>query len=182
MWVVVLRALSQCQIINLGFEVCKEFEAICILKRQGTLKEIQQRSFTLYQKICFRGASTNRKLIRISVQSAKSTIYIALWILKRDPSGRLQLKSPNLLLYMYIYVYSHLYIQHTHTHTHIYIYIYISCWSRVKWSNPGKGVTPSSTPRCCNYWKRNLRVTLDYGRQIYLYIYIYIYIYSPICI
>ena len=25
--------------------------------------------------------------------------------------------------------------------------------SRVKWSNPGKGVAPSLTPRCCSYWK-----------------------------
>ena len=29
--------------------------------------------------------------------------------------------------------------------------------SRVKWSNPGKGVAPSPTSRCCNYWKGNLR-------------------------
>ena len=25
--------------------------------------------------------------------------------------------------------------------------------SRVKWSNPGKGVAPSPTPRCSSYWK-----------------------------
>ena len=25
--------------------------------------------------------------------------------------------------------------------------------SRVKWSNPGKGVAPSSTPQCSSYWK-----------------------------
>ena len=25
------------------------------------------------------------------------------------------------------------------------------CGSRVKWSNPGKGVAPSSTPRCSSY-------------------------------
>ena len=37
--------------------------------------------------------------------------------------------------------------------------------SRVKWSNPGKGVAPSPTPRCSSYWKRRLQVTLDYGRQ-----------------
>ena len=24
--------------------------------------------------------------------------------------------------------------------------------SRVKWSNPGEGVAPSPTPRCCSYW------------------------------
>ena len=40
--------------------------------------------------------------------------------------------------------------------------------SRVKWSNPGKGVATSPTPRCCSYRKGSLRVTLDYGRQLYL--------------
>ena len=57
--------------------------------------------------------------------------------------------------------------------------------SRVKWSNPGKGVASSLTPWCCNYQKGSLRVTLDYGRQLifliveisYIYIYIYIYVY-----
>ena len=39
--------------------------------------------------------------------------------------------------------------------------------SRVKWSNPGKGVTPFPTPWCSNYWKGSLQVTLDYGRQLY---------------
>ena len=34
--------------------------------------------------------------------------------------------------------------------------------SRVKWSNPEKGVAPSPTPWCSSY-----RVTLDYGRQLY---------------
>ena len=38
--------------------------------------------------------------------------------------------------------------------------------SRVKWSNPGKGVAPSPTPRCCSYRKGSLQVTLDYGRQL----------------
>ena len=37
--------------------------------------------------------------------------------------------------------------------------------SRVKWSNPGKGVEPSPTPRCCSDWKGSLLVPLDYGRQ-----------------
>ena len=40
-------------------------------------------------------------------------------------------------------------------------------WSKVKWSNPGKGVVPSPTSRCCSYWKGNLLVALDYGRQLY---------------
>ena len=40
----------------------------------------------------------------------------------------------------------------------------------VKWSNPGKEVVPSSTPRCSSLWKGSLRFTLHYGR---LYICIY---------
>ena len=40
--------------------------------------------------------------------------------------------------------------------------------SRVKWSNPGKGVIPCPTPWCSSYRKGSLRVTLDYGRQLYL--------------
>ena len=31
--------------------------------------------------------------------------------------------------------------------------------SRVKWSSPGKGVAPSTTPWCGGYWKRSLQVT-----------------------
>ena len=38
--------------------------------------------------------------------------------------------------------------------------------SRLKWSNPGKGVALSPMPRCSNYWKGNLLVALDYGRQL----------------
>ena len=41
--------------------------------------------------------------------------------------------------------------------------------SRVKWSNPGKGVVPSPTPCCSCYLKGSLRVCLDYGRQLYSY-------------
>ena len=40
--------------------------------------------------------------------------------------------------------------------------------SRVKWSNPGKGVVSSPTPWCSSYRKGRLRVTLDYGRRLYL--------------
>ena len=46
----------------------------------------------------------------------------------------------------------------------------ISYVSRVKWSNPGKGVVPSPTPRCSSYWKRSLLVALDYGGQLYFLI------------
>ena len=38
-----------------------------------------------------------------------------------------------------------------------------------KWSNPGKGVAPSFIPRCSSYQKGSLRVTLEYGCQLYLY-------------
>ena len=37
--------------------------------------------------------------------------------------------------------------------------------SSVKWSNPGKGVAPSPTPRCSSYWKGSFRIALDYARQ-----------------
>ena len=40
--------------------------------------------------------------------------------------------------------------------------------SRVKWSNPGKGVAPSSTPWYSSYWKGSLWVALDYSHQLYL--------------
>ena len=46
--------------------------------------------------------------------------------------------------------------------------------SRVKWSNPGKGVAPSPTPQCSSYGKGSLLVILDYNCD-YIYIYIYIY-------
>ena len=35
--------------------------------------------------------------------------------------------------------------------------------SRVKWSNPGKGISPSLTLWCSSYWKGSFRVALDYG-------------------
>ena len=40
--------------------------------------------------------------------------------------------------------------------------------SRVKWSNPRKGVAPYSTPRCSSYWKGSLLVALDYSCHLYL--------------
>ena len=39
--------------------------------------------------------------------------------------------------------------------------------SRLKWSNPGKGLAPSHT--CSSYCKGSLRVVLVYGRQLYIY-------------
>ena len=53
--------------------------------------------------------------------------------------------------------------------------------SRVKWSNPGKGVAPFPTPWCSSYRKGSLRVTLDYGRQLHFF-YLYIYIYMCVCV
>ena len=41
--------------------------------------------------------------------------------------------------------------------------------SSVKWSNPGKGVAPSSKLCCCSYWKGSLLVALDYSRQVYFF-------------
>ena len=43
--------------------------------------------------------------------------------------------------------------------------------SRIKWSNPGKRVASSHTPRCSSYWKGSLLVILGYGRQLY-YLYV----------
>ena len=40
--------------------------------------------------------------------------------------------------------------------------------SRVKWRNSRKGVAHFPKPWCSSYWKGNLRITLDYGYQIYL--------------
>ena len=53
--------------------------------------------------------------------------------------------------------------------------------SRVKWTNPGKGVAPSPIPRCCSYWKWSLQVTLNYSHQFYfniLQLQLYIYMYE----
>ena len=44
---------------------------------------------------------------------------------------------------------------------------YIRYVSRVKWSNPGKGVVPFPTPSCSSYWKGSLQFAFDYGRQLY---------------
>ena len=42
--------------------------------------------------------------------------------------------------------------------------------SRVKWSNPWKGVAPSPIPWCSSYRKGSLRVTIDDGRQLHFYL------------
>ena len=57
------------------------------------------------------------------------------------------------------------------------LYLMLPCLtqhvSKVKWSNPGNGVIPFPTPRCRSYWKGCLRVTVDYGHQLYLLTHIY---------
>ena len=53
--------------------------------------------------------------------------------------------------------------------------------SRIKWSNPGKGVAPSPKPRCSNYWKGSVLGALDYGHQLY-YIYICVCVCVPVCV
>ena len=39
--------------------------------------------------------------------------------------------------------------------------------TRIKWSNPGKGVAPSTTPWCSSYRNGSLQVTLANGHQLY---------------
>ena len=39
--------------------------------------------------------------------------------------------------------------------------------SSVKWNNPRNGVASSPTPLCSSYWKRSLRVALEYSRELY---------------
>ena len=40
---------------------------------------------------------------------------------------------------------------------------------RVKLSNRGKGVGPFPTPQCSSYWKRSLRIALNYNCRLYFY-------------
>ena len=44
--------------------------------------------------------------------------------------------------------------------------------SRVKWSNPRKGVAPSPTSQCSSYWKGGLLVALDERETTCQYVYI----------
>ena len=52
---------------------------------------------------------------------------------------------------------------------------YYKVRTKVRCSNQGEKIDPSLTPWCSSYRKGGLRVTLDYGRQLYLYIHICIY-------
>ena len=51
---------------------------------------------------------------------------------------------------------------------YLMVLIIIRFGSRVKWSNPGKGLAPSPTPWYRSYRKRSLWVTCDLGHQLYL--------------
>ena len=42
-------------------------------------------------------------------------------------------------------------------------------WIKGKVDQPREGVAPSHTPWCSSYRKGSLRVTLDYGRQLFFY-------------
>ena len=53
--------------------------------------------------------------------------------------------------------------------------------SMVKWSNPGKGVAASSTPRCSSYLKGSLLVALDYSRQLHFLFCMFICITFKLC-
>ena len=53
--------------------------------------------------------------------------------------------------------------------------------SRIKWSNPWKGIVPSPTLWCSSYWKGGLQVILDYG-WLFFYDIRYSYQIQTICI
>ena len=50
--------------------------------------------------------------------------------------------------------------------------------SRVKWSNPGKGVAPFPTPWFNSYWKGSLWVTLDCICQLYFTFFFFFFLFS----
>ena len=54
--------------------------------------------------------------------------------------------------------------------------------SRVKGSNPEKGVAPSPTHRCSSYWKESLRVALDESRNFILLMYMRVYVCVCVCV
>ena len=81
-----------------------------------------------------------------------------------------QFKNKYTPIYIYIYIYIY-----TYTHTLKMVLdtsllntqLYKRYVSRVKWSNPRKGIAASPTPQCSSNWKGSLLVALDYGRQLY---------------
>ena len=96
--------------------------------------------------------------------------------------------------YTYTHIYTYTYTQadthiHTRTRTHrgsipgrviqktLKMVLHTSLLNTQHFKCKGKGVAPSSTPRCNSYWKGSLQLTLDYSRHFYFYVYIYIYIY-----
>ena len=55
-------------------------------------------------------------------------------------------------------------------------------WIKGKVEQSWEGVALSPTPWCSSYRKGSLRVTFDYGRQLYLLTYFYIYICVCVCV
>ena len=52
----------------------------------------------------------------------------------------------------------------------LYSFLRVFFLSRIKWSNPGKGVAPSFRLRCSSYWKGSLLVALDFTIcQVFLF-------------
>ena len=63
--------------------------------------------------------------------------------------------------------------------------LHYKLWINDKWSNPEKEVAPFLIPRCCSYWKGNLRVALDYDQTFSVllkYKYMYVNFYTCKCI
>ena len=52
-------------------------------------------------------------------------------------------------------------------------------WIKGKVEQSREGVAPSPTHWCSSYRKGSLRVTLDYGRQLYYTYFTYVYIWYP---
>ena len=95
---------------------------------------------------------------------------------------------------MFIYTHTHIYIYislvgwvfangwETRFQSQVKIYHRFKKWylippclkyiSKVKWSNPRKGIMLSPTPLSNSSWKENLQVALDYNCQLY-FIYIF---------
>ena len=98
------------------------------------------------------------------------------------------------IIYIYIYIYIYILARETWVQSQVESYQRLKKWylmrscltlsiirygSRVKWSDPGKGVAPSPTPWCSKLSKREPsgHPRLWSPTLLYLLIYIYIYIY-----
>ena len=120
-------------------------------------------------------------------------MYIYIYSPRKEMTYFIYIMYNNLV---YIIIILYIYDMQKNGLVYIYIYIYIPKTQKMvldssllntqhykvrikgKVEQYREGVAPSLTPWCSSYRKRSLRVTLDYGRQLYFtYIYIYIYIY-----